>query len=131
MQKITTAIELKEAILLLEVKRALQEELLKEQLKATSESLKPINIIRNTFKEMTATPELKKEAMNAAIGYATGVVAKKVFVGKTNNPLTKLLGVVLEMAVANKVARNVDGIKSIGSVILEKLLHHKQNSEKL
>jgi len=131
MQKITSSADLKNAIQQLEYKQVVEKALLKEQFYITYENLKPINIIKNKLKEMISAPDLKTNIVNAVIGLATGVVAKKVVVGKAHNPLTKLLGIVVEMIVANKVTKNPDGIKSIGSIIFKKLINQRRDSEKL
>ena len=53
----------------------------------------------------------------------TGFVAKKVVVGKTNNPLSSLLGSVVEMIVSSETMKHSEGIKSIGNSIFRKLLN--------
>ncbi len=103
MQKITTITDLKEAIQQLEFEQATELTLLKEQLLYTCESLKPINLIKSTLKEAYSAPDFKTSIAKTIIGVATGFVAKKVFIGKTYNPIKKLAGFILEMAVANKV----------------------------
>ncbi len=122
MGKITSLTELKESILLLEIKQTCDGILLKEQIHTTYQSLKPVNIIQGAFNKVISSPDLKKNIVSAAIGLTTGFVAKKIFVGASINPLKKLLGIVLEMVVANKVAKNADGIKTIGGIILKKIL---------
>lgn len=131
MKKITSIDDLQESILLLEFKLANEGAMLKEQFKITYKSLKPINILKSSFKEVMAAPDLKSNILNAAIGLTTGFVAKKLFIGKSHNPLTKLLGIILEGVIANKVAKNADGIKSIGSTILNKIVNQKHDSEKI
>ncbi|MES2141026.1 MAG: hypothetical protein V4511_15065 [Bacteroidota bacterium] len=123
MKNITSIDELRESILLLELKQANDWCLLKEEFHTTYEILKPMNMIKNTFKDMASTPNLKTDVVNSLIGLATGFIAKKVFLGNSHNPLTKLLGIVLEIAVANKVSKNADGIRSIGSTILKKIIN--------
>jgi hypothetical protein len=103
MQKITTLTDLKEAIQQLEFEQATELTLLKEQVLYTCESLKPINLIKNTFKEAYSAPDFKTNIVKTIIGIATGFVAKKVLIGKTHNPIKKLAGFILEMVVANKV----------------------------
>lgn len=125
MQSITTSANLKAAIQQLELQQAEELFLLKEELLRTAESLKPINIIKNTFKEAVASPDLKTDLINSAIGLTTGILAKKVIIGKTLNPLSKLLGVALEMFVANKVSANTSQIKSLGNNIMKKLFNKK------
>lgn len=123
MKNITSIDELRESILLLEMKQANDWCLLKEEFHTTYESLKPMNMIKNTFKDMASTPNLKTGVVNSLIGLATGFIAKKVFLGNSHNPITKILGIVLEIAVANKVSKNADGIKLAGSSILKKIIN--------
>ena len=56
MQNITSTAGLKDAIQLLEVEQGIKEQLLKDQLYLTYESLKPVNLIRNTLKEISSSP---------------------------------------------------------------------------
>ena len=123
MKNITSIDELRESILLLEMKQANDWCLLKGEFHTTYESLKPMNMIKNTFKDMATTPNLKTDVVNSVIGLAAGFIAKKVLLGNSHNPITKILGIVLEIAIANKVAKNADGIKSIGSTILKKIIN--------
>lgn len=115
MQKITTTADLKVAILLLENKQAQEWPLLKQQLLITADSLNLVNIIKYKLKEIISTPDLKKDVAIAAIGLTTGFITKNLLIGKSHNLLTKIMGIVFEMAVANKVAKNADGISSIGN----------------
>lgn len=130
MKSITTSADLKMAIQQLELQQANEFILLKEEYKKTYEGLKLINIIKSTFKEAVTAPDLKTDVIKAAIGLTTGIVAKKLMIGKTINPFKKLLGIILEMAVANKVAKNTDEIKSAGSFIFSKLFARKADTLK-
>lgn len=121
MSSIATSADLKKAITELERRQAIEWPLLKEEFLQTAESLKLINIIKSTFKEAVASPDLKTDIVNTAIGLTTGIVAKKVIIGKTLNPVSKLLGVLLEVFVANKVTKNAGEIKSFGSVLMKKI----------
>lgn len=131
MQKIATVTDLKAAIQQLQYQQAIEHALLKEQLLITCEGLKPINIIKRTFKEAITVPDLKTNIVNTAIGLTTGFVAKKILIGKTNNPLTKLFGIIVEMFVANKVVKNAEEIKSIGNIILKKKVDQRGDPEKV
>jgi hypothetical protein len=87
MQQINTAADLKEAIRELEQKQSADFILLKEEYNRTYKSFKLSNILKNTFKDLVKSPELKTDIVNGAIGLATGVVTKKLLVGKTINPI--------------------------------------------
>lgn len=77
---------LNEAISLLENKQAHELKLLKEQFQVAYESLKPINIIKSTFREVTSSPEIKNNIVNNAIGLTTGYLSRKVLVGQHTIP---------------------------------------------
>jgi len=129
MQSITSSADLKTAIQQLELQQAKEWPLLKEEFLKTAESLKPINIIKNTLKEAVDLPDLKTGIINSAIGLTTGILAKKIILGKTLNPLSKLLGVALEMFVANKVSKNAGEIKSLGNSIMKKIFNREGKPE--
>ena len=131
MTPIATSEELKKAIKQLELQQASEWPLLKEEFLKTAERLKLKNIIKNTFKEAIDLPDLKTDIINTAIGLTTGIVAKKLIIGKTLNPLSKLVGVLLEVFVTNKVSKNAGDIKSVGSVIMKKIFGQQEENKKL
>jgi hypothetical protein len=122
MPKIETVTELKNNIRQLEYKQAEEWVLLKEQLLKTYNELQPVNIIKNTWHELFSSSKPKINIANSAIGIAAGFITKKVLFGNTHNPLTKLLGLILEMMVANKVAEKGSEIETIGSIILNRFV---------
>jgi hypothetical protein len=128
MEQITTLAGLKETIHTLEARQSAEWVLLKYDALSAYESLKLINIIKSTLKQTLAAPELKANITDTAIGLTTGFLAKKAMVGKTANPFKKVLGLILEMTVANKVANNAGAIKTIGGILLNKLTSSKQDA---
>ncbi len=84
--------------------------LLKQQMHFTYESLKPINLIKNTFKEMVSSPDVKGNLFKSALGLVTGYFSKKILVGSSHNPIKKVLGTVLEFAVANIVSNHQNDV---------------------
>ena len=130
MKSIKTSADLKLAIQQTKMQQANELILLKEEFTNSLDRLKPINLIKDAFKEAVTAPDLKTDIINAAIGLTTGIVAKKIIIGKTLNPLSKLLGVMLEVFVTNKVTRNAAEIKSVGSMILNKIFHKNEVPEK-
>lgn len=125
MQKIKSITELNESILLLQIKQVQEGVLLKEQFINTCESLKPINLIKNTLNELTTSPDFKKGLLNTALGIATGYLSKKIIVGTTHNPIKQLFGMLLQMGVTNSVSKNGDKIKSSVGHLLTALLNKK------
>lgn len=128
MEKITNTTELNASILLLENKQVEEGFLLKEQFKITYESLKPINFIRNTFKELVTAPDFKEDLLNTSISLAAGYFSKKLAIGSTNNPFKQILGSFLQMGVTSLVSKNSDDIKST-AINLIKTLFAKKVSE--
>jgi len=126
MENIQNAADLKAAIAELTIQRATDLFLLKEEFLLTKEKFKLSNIIKSGFKEVTSTPNIATNIMNAAVGLTTGFVTKKILIGKTINPLKKMLGMLMEVFVANKVMSNADTLKSVGSVLLKKILSKKE-----
>lgn len=118
MKKITSTAELKESIFLLEMKQANETTLLKEQFKITYESLRPVNLVKNTIRELVTTTDFKGGLLNTTLSLTAGYLTKKIVVGSTHNPLKKILGSLLQMSVTNIASKNTDGIRSmIGQLI--------------
>jgi hypothetical protein len=104
--------------------------LLKEQLYLTYESLKPVNLIRHTLKEISSSPYLIDNISGTAMGLLSGFLSRKIFVGTSGNLIRKLVGSILQFGVTNVVAQNSDVIKSVGQAILQYFFRKKElNSE--
>lgn len=115
--------ELHQAMDLLKDKQAEQFVLLREQFYITYESLKPANLIKSTFKDLTSDSGVRKDVIGGAIGLATGYLSKKVIMGATHNPISYILGNILQFAVGSLVSRNSNKILKSG----EDLLHRMSN----
>lgn len=131
MKPISTSADLKNAIAELKLEQQRSFAAMKEEFSRAQDNLKLANILKTTFKNIVDVPDLKKDIFNAAIGVASGVMAKKLVAGKTRNPLSKLAGMAMEMLVANKVTQNADLIRSAGGMILNKLFKKKEQPEKV
>jgi len=115
MQKINTGISLREAIVLLEIKRAVEEKSLREQLHLTYESMKPINIIRNTYHEIAESEDLKDNLVNTSVGLVIGYLSKTLFEGVSHSPVRKLIGTVILFGITNAVRKNPEVVKSVAN----------------
>jgi hypothetical protein len=125
METISSIAGLKNAIQLLEAEQAAKGILLKEQFLLTYESLKPINILKSTLKEVSSSPLLIDNILGSAVGLATGYISKKIVIGTSGNIFRRLLGFVLEFVVTNVVAKNPEIIKSSGRRILQRIFKSK------
>lgn len=126
MKKITSITELRESIALLEIKQSNEGALLKEQFNLTYESFRPINLIKNTLNELTKSPDLKGDLLNASLSLATGYLSKKIAVGSTHNPFKQLLGTLLQMGVTSIVSKNAEGIKSTVAQLINNIFNKKE-----
>ncbi len=113
---------LDEAIDLLETKRAQELVQLKEQLNEVLESLKPINIIKDTIKKVTTSPDLKEGIGKTAIGVTSGLLVKNILFRKTHNPLKLVARTVLQAIAAGIAINNSDKIESTGLKLFHALL---------
>jgi len=118
---------LHDAIRVLEGKQAGQLQALKEQFHITVESLKPLNLVKNTLAGIVSSPPVKTTIVNSAIGVTTGYLAKLALMGATRNPVTKIVGALLQFAVAGFVSKHSDGIKSTGEYLMKRIL--KKNKQ--
>ena len=125
MVKITTRIELEDAIQALEKRRDLQKHELKEHFFLTVESFRPVNIIKDTLNEVITSADIKSDIAKIALGSISGYAAKQLVIGETRNPISKGLGVILEMVVSKNVIRNSENLKNLGQSLLHKLMHYK------
>lgn len=126
MQNITSKAGLKDAIQLLEADQVLKGLILKDQFYLTYESLKPVNLLMHTLKEISSSPYLIDNISGTAMGLAGGFLSKKIFVGTSGNVIRKLIGSILQLGVTNVVAKNSDIIKSVGQAIFQHFFHKKE-----
>lgn len=131
MKNIKTTSGLKDAIQLLEFEQIVKLGLLKEQIHFTYESLKPINIIKNSLKKVVQSPSLIENLIGTTVGLASGYLSKKIFIGTSVNIVRKLLGSVLQFGVTNAITQNPDTIKTIGQFLIQNIFRKKElHSEK-
>ena len=113
---------LDEAIDLLESKRATELIQLKSHINEVLEGLKPINLIKDTFKKVTTSPDLKSGIGKTAIGIASGLLVKTLIFRKTHNPLKILARTAMQTAAVGLATYNSDIIKSKGQQLFHVLL---------
>ena len=118
--KVETASQiLSREISLLERKKSQEFKNLKEQLHNTYESMKPINLLKNTLEDITQSPEIKHDFTKAAIAMFTGYLVKKLVFKSSVNPLKILAGAAFQTFATNIAAKNSDKIKEAAISIFE------------
>jgi hypothetical protein len=131
MENISSADGLKNAIQLLEFEKTYKEQLLREQFLVTFDSLKPVNILKNTLHDVTSSPNFIDNIIGATVGLASGYLSRKITVGRSANIFRKLIGSILQFGITSVVAQHPDSVKSIGQFILQHIPHKKEmNSQK-
>lgn len=126
MQNIRSSAELKAAIIKLELEQIIIEQLIKQQVKTIYSSFKPLNIIKNAFKDISTSPNLIENVIGTTVGLASGYLSKKIVVGKSGNIFRKLIGTLTQVGVTKIVANHPETIKSIGQFIIGHLFSKKQ-----
>ena len=127
MQNTSTSAELKFAIQLLENQCLLKEQQLKQQFELTYNSLKPINIIKNTIQDVTSSPIFTDSILGTVIGLASGYVTKKIAVGTSHNLFRKIIGSFLQVGVSTAVSTHPETIKSVGQFLYQRLFQKKDS----
>jgi hypothetical protein len=126
MQKVTSTAELKEAILQLEQQQKEQWVDLKDHIGLAFDALKPINLLRTTYREFLSTPHVAEDLIGSTIGLTTGFITKKLIVKKSRNILRNFAGGLAQMLISNFVSRNAGTIKTIGSGLIHRVFYKKK-----
>ena len=114
MEKINSETDLREAIVKLEGKWIDDGKLVKEQFFLTIESIKPINLIKSTFKDAVTSPDIKNKILNTSVGLTAGFLSKLLIQGVIKSPVNRLIGTAVMFGISNVVAKNPEAVKSIG-----------------
>ncbi len=121
---------LNDRIIYLENKLSLEQKLIKEQFHNSIERLKPLNLIKNTFQEISSPSKVKNILLKVIIGIGTGTLTKKILVRGSHNPIKQLVGSIIEFSVANKIFKNADNIILIAENILQRFQNHRKELKK-
>jgi len=118
MGKIKSMSDLEDTIQMLERKRDEEVEMMREVFYLTYESLKPINIIKNIFKESVTPVTAKDNLVNTSVGLGVGYLSKILFQSVVKLPFKNFIGSALMLSVENLVAKNPEVISTISSLFL-------------
>ncbi len=119
---------LQESIRQLEIRQVQEGEELKTQFKATYESLKLVNLIKSSLKEVTESAEIKSTLFESVISVLSGYVTKKLMISSKSNPFMKIVGLALQFGVTNLVAKNAEVIREYVTQMIDKFLHPKEET---
>ena len=123
--KINNSSQLQVAIKQQEYQEKISREKLISQFHATSESLRPINLLKNSLSHVVKSPATVDTIINTTVGLGTGILSKSL-VGKSTGIIKKLLVTALELGMVDIVSKNSDSIKSGGLNLLSKIFKSKR-----
>jgi len=117
MAKNETEDEIKALITELRIKKKADGAALKAEVQQAFERVKPINLIKSTIKDASASKEVSGSITSAALIFVTSYLSKRIFMRLAGSPLKKLTGAVLLFGITQIIARNPEKVKAIGSVL--------------
>lgn len=119
MEKIQTLADLEDAIKLLKFKKAEDEKLLKELAYMTYENVKPINMIKNFFKELGESPNITDSLLTSSVGFGVGYLSKLLFQGVVRVPFKNFIGSALMLSVENLITKNPGLVGALSSLFMD------------
>lgn len=129
MAKQSSIDSLKESIRLLEIRQVEEGLALKVQFKETFESLKPVNLIKNTINDLANSVEIKNSLFETIVSILTGYLTKKLMISSKSNPIMKILGALLQFGVTSLVAKNAESIRNYVMDLIDRLIHPEEEEE--
>lgn len=97
---------LQEKIALLEISQIESLSELKKHAQLAFDSVNPMSFIKNTISDITTSTPIKNNIVNSVVGMATGYIGKAILIGKAHNPVTRILGTILQFAISNLVSKH-------------------------
>jgi hypothetical protein len=66
--------------------------------------------------------------IDTSLSLASGYMAKRVIAGVSGNIIRRVLGAVMQYGVTNFLAKNADGIRSVGKLAFHRIFSKKKKS---
>src|ERR1700750_2293397 len=107
MKRRSATAEVNEKIALLKIREVQELDALKQQFHATIDSLKPVNLIKNSIKNATSSPGIKSTLVKGALGLATAYFSKRIFLRAAQKPVKKIVGSLIGMGIARFITKKV------------------------
>lgn len=120
---------LKESIWLLEIRQAEEGKILKEQFKITYESLKLVNLIKSSMKELANSTEIKNSLFETIVSVVSGYLTQKIIVNSKSNVWMKMLGALLQFGVTNLISKNSETIRIFVTDLIERFVNPAKEEE--
>ncbi|HZV68503.1 MAG TPA: hypothetical protein VFG10_03135 [Saprospiraceae bacterium] len=105
-------------ILSLEERRTQEFKALKDQLKATGESLKPANLIKSAAEELTGNKQLRTYLLQAGIGLAVSLVTKKFLTPPQGNSTSTIAASISKLGLKKLTPRHIALIEMLAPLLI-------------
>jgi hypothetical protein len=126
-KQIKNSDDLEKLIAELELKASAQKREMEETFAVVTENLKPLNLVRNGVRSVFS-PEHREDLVNALIGLGTGIVSRKLLLGRAKGFFSKTAGKAVEWGIAGLVSNNAEKIKEKAGAIIDKIFRKKTGS---
>ena len=114
----------------LEERRIIEFKALKEQLRITGESLRPINLIKTAANELTENKNLRTYLIQAGIGLAVTFLTKKLFTSSGSNKTTRFVGNIAETGLNSLTANQAALIRIAAPFVFGMIIDAIKNRRK-
>ena len=112
--------ELKTAIRQLEQRKVFEKESLIAGINDFRESIKPVNILKNSLHQISAEPSLGKKILAAGAAIGAGIVTKKILRHSSKKVIGNLAGTALKSIAAAVIAKSGEKFKGAVKNIFQK-----------
>jgi hypothetical protein len=119
-KKVKNVEDLEQAIAELEIKAAAQKKDIAVTFEAVTDNLRPLNLIKSGVRSVFSG-EHKEDLYNALIGLGTGILSRKLILGKSNGFVGKTVGKAIQWGMAGLVSKNAEKIKEKAGEWIEKI----------
>jgi hypothetical protein len=120
--------DLERAIIEMERRKVIQQDILVQQFRKTTDSLNPINLVKGTLSKMVQPGDTRSMLIKLAGGVAMGFLTKGLFVGKSHSKLGSIVGSALKLGTTKAVVNNADKIKAYGVAIYNNLFKKRHKA---
>jgi hypothetical protein len=121
--------ELRISIQQLELRQKSEMALIKEELETIIENLKPVNLVKNTLDDIIDSKEIQANVFDLSLGAVSGMLAKKIVVGDSDNSALNFTGNLIGNFISQKTIQERKTIHFIGKSILQFLVLTKMKNK--
>jgi len=129
MSTITNSAQLKAYIQLKKIENVEAGQKLKNDFFLTYESFKPLNIIKNTLKQVFKSEDIQSDIISSGISLAANYASSMLAENNKPKPVKNLLSNLSQMALT-AIANNPETFKSIGSQIIDLIFRKNKSATK-